>query len=182
MVDDFALVRSAIRDAARAAWTDLRNEHPSYAFYYFGLWTTPLAHRPAPTACSTEGLERAVAASRAAGIDADADSLRWSVNDSPYDLAGDEHFARLDAVFETFGDTYDRPRAVNEQLLRAMIDALAELDTEGFFGTGDARDAVVVNVTLPGRDEPADALESARSLNPPSALTRYEADNASSGS
>ncbi|WP_285117466.1 DUF4303 domain-containing protein [Leifsonia sp. fls2-241-R2A-40a] len=169
MVDDFARIRSAIRDAARTAWTRLRDERPSESFYYFGLWTTPLAHRPVPTACSEEGLRRAVA-------DGDGDALRWSVMDSPYDLFGDESFARLEPLFEEFGEPYDRPPVMNAALVDAMAGALAELDEEGFFGVGAARDAVVVNVTLPGADDIGAAIESARRLNPPGALLRYERD------
>lgn len=176
MVDDFARIRSAVRDAARATWTSLRDERPAETFYYFGLWTTPLAHRPVPTACSLEGLQRAVEQARAEGLTTDEDALRWSVNDSPYDLYGDELFAGLEPLFDAFGGPYDRPRAVNESLLEAMTRALADLDAEGFFGAGAAREAVVVNVTLPGRDGAADALASARRLNPPGALGRYARD------
>src|SRR6478735_1447563 len=173
MVDDIARIRSALRDAAREAWSALREERPAEAFYYFGLWTTSLAHRPVPTACSYEGLQQAVEAARAEGLAVEEETLRWSVNDSPYDLYGDELFARLEPLFDTLGSPYDRPRAVNEELLEAMIGALADLDAEGFFGVGAAREAVVVNVTLPERDSVTGVLESARRLNPPGALARY---------
>jgi hypothetical protein len=171
----FAHVRAAIRDAAQAAWTDLRREHPE-SFYYFGLWTTPVAHRPAPTASSVEGLARTVADYRGRGLVVSADDLRWAENDSPFDLYGDDGFAEVERLFDAFGSPYDRPRAINEALFAAIAGALSDLDAEGFFGTAQARDAVVVNVTMPGHDTPADVLESARALNPRSALVRYEAD------
>ncbi|MFF2051269.1 DUF4303 domain-containing protein [Leifsonia sp. NPDC058194] len=170
-------VRAAIRDAARTAWTNLRREHPE-SFYYFGLWTTPLAHRPAPTAISTEGQARALDDYRARDLAVSADDLRWAENDSPYDLFGDDGFAEVELLFDAFGNPYDRPREVNEALFETITGALADLDAEGFFGAGAERDTVVLNVTMPGHDEKDDLLESARALNPPSALVRYEADRA----
>ncbi|MGO4536953.1 DUF4303 domain-containing protein [Leifsonia sp. 2MCAF36] len=175
-MDDFARIRSAIADAAREAWTRLRDERPTDDFYYFGLWTTPVAHRPAPTACSLQGLQRAVKAFRADGVAVEPDELRWAVNASPYDLFGDESFARLEPLFEAQGDPYDRPRPANEALLGAMEGAIADLDAAGFFGVGAERQALVVNVTMPAHERPEDALESARRLNPAGALERYAAD------
>ncbi len=171
----YSRLRVAIGDAARTAWTRLRREHPE-SFYYFGLWTTPLAHRPAPTALSVEGLARTVEDYRGRGMSVTADELRWAENDSPFDLFGDEEFAEVEARFDAFGNPYERPREVNAALFDAIAGALADLDAEGFFGTGPARDRVVVNVTLPGHDHPAELLESARALNPAGALARYEAD------
>lgn len=171
----YVRVRAAIRDAARTAWTALRREHPE-SFYYFGLWTTPVAHRPAPTAISSEGQARVAADYRARGMPVSADELRWAENDSPFDLFGDEGFSEVERLFDAFGNPYDRPRAVNEALFETITGALADLDAEGFFGTGAARDAVVLNVTVPGHDEADDLLGSARALNPASALARYEAD------
>ena len=179
-MDDFARIRSAIADAAREAWSRLRDERPDDDFYYFGLWTTPVAHRPAPTACSEQGLRRAAETSRAEGVHVALDELRWAVNASPYDLFGDAHFAHLEPLFEAQGDPYDRPRPVNEALLGAMEGALADLDAEGFFGTGAERREVVVNVTMPAHERPCEALESAGRLNPAGALKRYQADLSSS--
>ncbi|WP_236609497.1 DUF4303 domain-containing protein [Leifsonia xyli] len=101
--ESLTLIRMAVREAARDAWNALRTAHPDDTFYYFGLWTTPLAHRPAPTAASIEGLDRAVAELRADGVERRPEELRWSVNDSPYDLYGDEHFRPVAALFEEFG-------------------------------------------------------------------------------
>jgi len=180
-MDDFARIRSAVADAAREAWTQLRAEHPADDYYYFGLWTTQVAHRPAPTACSEQGLRLAAESSRADGRAVTFSELRWAVNASPYDLFGDRAFARLEPLFEACGDPYDRPRAVNEALLDAMEGALADLDAQGFFGSGSQRQRIVVNVTMPAHERPADALESARRLNPAGALRQYEADLSGAG-
>ena len=180
-MDDVAHIRSALRAAARSAWTALRAERPSETFYYFGLWTTPLAHRPAPTACSLEGLELAVERCRAEGVEVDAGELRWAVNDSPYDLFGDRLFAEVEPLFDALGGPYERSSELNAELLDAMVGALADLDAEGFFGVGASRDAVVLNVTTPGHDTEAELLASARRINPPGALVRYEADLAAPG-
>src|SRR6185437_15000289 len=43
---DYERIRSAIREAARSAWLELRAARPNEAFYYFGFVTTPNSHRP----------------------------------------------------------------------------------------------------------------------------------------
>lgn len=172
----YELVRVAVREAARAAWRDLRSAHPAEAFYYFGLATTAQAHRPAPTALSHEGLSRTIAGYRQEGVELVPDELRWSELESPFAFFGDAHFHDVQRLFDGLGDPFDRPAAVNGRLREAMIAALAELEDEGVFGVGAERDGVVVNVTVPADGDAALELASARRLNPPSALERYEDD------
>ena len=174
----YDLVRVAVREAARRAWNDLRTVHPGEAFYYFGLATTAQSHRPAPTAASYDGLARTVAGYREQGVELLPDELRWSELESPYAFFGDAHFREVEQLFDGLGDPFERPAAVNGRLREAMVAALAELDAEGVFGRGAQRDDVVVNVTAPGDADAALELASARRLNPPSALDRYEDDRA----
>ncbi|MFF0451432.1 DUF4303 domain-containing protein [Streptomyces sp. NPDC004609] len=169
-------IRASVREASQRAWTGLRRARPSESYYYFGLWTTGVIHRPAPTACSSEGLTRVSADYAARGMEVAAGDLRWSEADSPYDLFGDGHFAAVEALFACLGDPYDRPEEVNEALLRALVGALKDLDREGFFGTGSERHRIVVNVTLPGDEDEVSMVERARGLNPAPALRQYEKD------
>jgi len=175
--EDVEAIRVAIREASRLAWTELRSAKPSESFYYFGLWTTSVVHRPAPTAVSCEGLAAVASEYAARGSDASEEDLRWSHCDSPYDLFGDHHFASVAELFIAIGDPYERPDAVNEALLDALVGALADLDREGFFGVGSERDRVVVNVTMPGEEDELSILSRARKLNPRSALRLYERDH-----
>ncbi|WP_262967456.1 DUF4303 domain-containing protein [Leifsonia xyli] len=80
------------------------------------------------------------------------------------------------ALFEEFGSPFDRPPATGEALLGCLRGALSDLDAEGCFGSGKQRNAVVVNLSFPGADTPGELIAQARSLNPASALARYEHD------
>ncbi|MBN9629181.1 MAG: DUF4303 domain-containing protein [Actinobacteria bacterium] len=174
----YDLVRVAVREAARSAWDDLRSVHPSESFYYFGLATTAQSHRPAPTAASYDGLARTVAGYRHQGVELLPDELRWSELESPFAFFGDTHFHEVERLFDGLGDPFERSAAVNGRLREAMVAALADLDADGVFGVGAQREAVVVNVTVPGDGDAALELASARRLNPPAALDRYENDRA----
>lgn len=174
--DVYDLVRSTIREAARSAWNDLRFAHPDDTFYYFGLATTPQSHRPVPTASSYEGLVRVVGRYRQQGIELLPDELRWSDLESPYAFFGDAHFVGVESVFDELGNPFDRTSEENGHLREAMIDALAQLDADGFFGEGPGRDGVVVDVTVRQGEATVSGLASALRLNPASALRGYAPD------
>src|SRR5215831_9961875 len=99
MATDVAVLRAAIRDAARRAFAELRAAHPDEHFYYFTLVTTGDALRPGPSASSEEGLARICGQYRDAGMTCDPEDLRWSEADSPYVLSGDEHFREVEDLF-----------------------------------------------------------------------------------
>jgi len=173
---DYERIRSVIREAARSAWLELRAARPNETFYYFGLVTTPNSHRPAPTASSFEGLDRAVAGYREQRIELLHDELRWSDLESPYALYGDAHFRDVEPFFDALGSPYDRAPQVNRSLREAMVGALADLDADGFFGRGAARDDVVLDVTVSDEAGAIARLASASRLNPATALAGYPLD------
>lgn len=176
--DAIRSIRAAVREACRNAWTQLRNACPDETFYYYGLWTTAALHHPAPTACSIEGLQRIVVQGAAQPRSSAAErELRWSEADSPYDLVGyDEFFGHIERLFAELGDPYERSEEMRTALTNALTGALADLDQDGFFGAGTARDSVVINLTFPGEEDEADTVARARQLNPESALQQYELD------
>lgn len=171
-------IRETVREACRRAWTELRHACPDETFYYYGLWTTVALHHPAPTASSVEGLQRIVAEAATQTRPWAAErELRWSESDSPYDLFGhDEFFGQVERLFTDLGDPYELSDELRTALTNALAGALADLDQEGFFGAGAARESVVINLTFPGGEDEADAVARARHLNPPSALQQYELD------
>src|SRR5690606_15234136 len=121
----------AIYEAGRAAFQGLFSERRSERFYYCTLTTTGEASRPAISAWSHEAL--------AAVPEAEREQLAWSYADSPYCCFGDEHFARVEALFarrpqmDPWSSEEER-NAEYELRLRAMESAMARLDAEGLFG------------------------------------------------
>ncbi|MCP4151713.1 MAG: DUF4303 domain-containing protein, partial [bacterium] len=106
----------------------------------------------------------------------DIRDLRWSEADSPFDLFGDDYFKPVEESFSLFGAPYQLSEETREMLLSCIIQALANLDSKGFFGTGAERNKVVLNVTMPGDETEKDLLARARLLNPKDALITYESD------
>lgn len=158
----------------------VRSANPHEHFYYFALVTTGDALRPAPSACSLEGLQRSLARYRAKGSACEPAALRWSEADSPYHLHGDEHFGDVEALFLLGGDHRALPDlAYEEEVARrfqAMEDALRDLDREGFFGTGSQRFAIVINVVAPGEEDEDVILARAARLNPAESLVQLRHD------
>ena len=169
-----------IREAAKQAFCALRSAYPDESFYYFALITTGDGLRPGPSASSEEGLQRAVEEYRSSGQTVETSEVRWSEADSPYNLFGDEFFHEVEQAFLEVGEHRDWPpdeyREEVELRFRAMETALIELDREGFFGQGDERAGVVINVVAPGEEDEEVVLGRAARLNPEESLLQIRAD------
>lgn len=173
-------LQDEIREASRRAFSALRQACPCDDFYYYALVTTEDALRPGPSASSTQGLESVLKNYRDRGIACEPADLRWSEADSPYDLFGDEHFAEVERLFLASGEHRNLPQDEYEaeiaRRFAAMEGALRELDAEGFFGTGAARERVLINVVAPGDECEAAIIERAARLNPPACLVQLRQD------
>lgn len=112
--------------------------------------------------------------------------LRWSYADSPFCTYGEEHLAPVRDLFDARPDVFglddgdddgddkgDEGDEEYELRLRAMETALAQLDAEGLFGTGEERHGVVIDVAVPS--EGPDRDRTCR-LNPPESLPPWLAD------
>ena len=140
-----------LESAAGKAFKALQEEHMEEQFYYFamlndGNW------RPYISAWSREALECFYEENEVE--DGEKGWYRWSGVESPYMAYGwDEYFAEYeDFLFETEqkhceadDDTAD---AMWKTLLNSMEEAMRRLDQKGIFGTGAARDQVVIAVEL----------------------------------
>jgi hypothetical protein len=173
---ELAHIRQTVGAAARAAFTAVREAHPEEDFYYYVLWTTGVVHRPAPCACSKQGLARAMEKYR----ESEPAHLRWSEADSPYDCFGDEHFLEVERLFRRYGDPYDRADEDTDVLFSAIVGAMQDLDSDGFFGEARERESVVINVTIPGEEDEVRLLDRAKLLNPRASLRTLLRDYANS--
>ncbi|QRY81241.1 DUF4303 domain-containing protein [Pseudomonas sp. PDNC002] len=172
-IPSFAL-RSAIREAARLAFSLVRADHAHQRFYYFALVTTAKAACPVPCACSVEGLISTLTEYRQNGYYYDVEDLRWSVVDSPYFLYGDEYFEGVREMFDMPGHGATRPNNMRGKdialRLTAMEGALHDLDREGFFGKGEDREKVVINVVMTEGEQDRIMFARAGNLNPAKSL------------
>jgi len=163
---------SAIECAAGKAIKDLFARHPGQ-FYYVSLITTGEAHPPVIAAWSKEALEEAV---KDQTDQEDARwGLKWSYADSPFYCFGEEYFEDVRDLFRKRPDIRslgDREREAEYDLrLGAMESAIARLDQQGVFGTGEDRVKIVVNVEV----VPPDYTNTQRAmrLNPQEAIRTW---------
>lgn len=122
--------------------------------------TSGEAHAPVLCAWSREALQ---AYGRREGLEeAELLDVKWSYADSPFCCFGENHFAEVRRLFAP------RPpvdtEAEYDARLQAMEKAVARLDAEGLFGTGDERRHIIVNVEVMPPDE-TNTARAAR-LNP----------------
>lgn len=168
----------AIESAARNAFLSLFSFHLG-DYYYCSLITTGEAHAPIVSAWSWQALDSAVRNTQRSSEEAHL--LKWSYSDSPFFRYGWEYFAQVREVFD------ERPR-INALMtdvewekeynfrLSAIENAMATLDAEGIFGTGDRRDRVVILVEVVPPDRTN--VDRAIRLNPLAALREWLAEAA----
>ena len=157
-----------LMEATRAAWAELRASRPNDHVYGFALYTTDCADYIVPTAYSHEGLAEVAAKYAAAGGDLATvtKDLRFSPCDSPLHLLGESHFTSIEPVLA-------RRSRRPERSIEACFEALSRLDAEGLFGSGPARERLVLNV-LQGDQSERSIVENARRLNLPGVMAWFE--------
>ncbi len=175
---DFTQFRTAVRDAAEKAFTEVRAAHPDEHFYAFALYTDDGAMTVVPAANTEEGFQRKV------GEDgAEANYYRWATGEWAYEAVGSKAFQAASDLLNADdryegeeSDDEDDPAfaAFKSQVIEAMTLGLAEMEAEGFFGSGPARERVTLFVSISDSDE-SEMVEdaSARSLNPLPVYERF---------
>ncbi len=163
-----------VTDAARTAFAELRDAHPSESFYAFALGVGPGAASVVASANTESGLWRVAERFAADGYGAaetlagdGPGSLRWRTRDWEHLDVGAEHFADANALIAETVDTDDPGEVVD-----GLVGAFRDLNREDFFGWGPERDAVVALIVT---GDPADVLELARDVNPAVPFARLQA-------
>ncbi|HOX06207.1 MAG TPA: DUF4303 domain-containing protein [Planctomycetota bacterium] len=175
MAADIPQLQRAIADAARQAFAEIRAAHPGEAFYAFALYTDDDVMTIAAAANSEEGLRRKLA-ERGETDPAEVALMRWNTAEWACEAAGDEHFdAPCELLRNLAGNLFGKGFArFKEQVHRAIVGALGDLEKEGLFGQGGERGRVTVFASIPGSDDaPALENESARALNPSEVYARF---------
>ncbi|QSI32591.1 DUF4303 domain-containing protein [Variovorax sp. RKNM96] len=174
---DFDTLRIQIREAARSAFGALRAQHPGERFYAMALYTDDGAMTVCPSANSEEAFQRMLLDGDFSDP-ADVAYARWGTAEWAYEALHAEQFDAPCERLRTHVSTLGGGRAFGafcSRLHDAMTQALAELDQEGFFGTGADRQALTLFCSISDSDE-AEALEdrSAKQLNPPAVFAAFK--------
>jgi Domain of unknown function (DUF4303) len=187
---DYRAARAVTRDAARRAFTRVRDEHPGERFYAFALCTDLDVQSLCASANTEEGFrwrlerneksrkqtEAAIAKHGMTWADY-TNYFRWNLPEWAYHQIEGGDFRALDPLI--LDPVHMRANELEEEdpegfddhrtrVCGSMILAMKDLDEEGLFGAGEERRAVVLLCDLV---EPPEkywfAVESARRLNPP---------------
>lgn len=158
---------TVFEDAARKAFTSLREKNEKFYYYTF-IFDEGM--QPYVSAWSEEAYERSLAENN---IDEkDRNWWKWNYADSPYAVYGyDEFFGDVNALLKKRAsmlsdeELYDLEWNIR---ILSMEEAMKRLNDDEFFGSGDDRKNVVINVEV----APPDGEDAARAkrLNPESTL------------
>ena len=171
----------AVKADARAAWDALKKSHPGERVYAFCIYTTACADFLAPTACGEGGLREAATyyvKKKIYPVFEDAvEGLRWSIADSPHH----DRLLRFEKNAKKVLSRRPRPHmlegAAETREIRARFAAAAaalkELDREGTFGRGAAREKIIL-LLASGDGEEDSFLAWARRLNPAKVFRAYQ--------
>ncbi len=162
-------LKNAIYEASKKALSELFSNNPGN-YYYCALITTGEALPPFVSAWSKEALEKVVA------TEGKRNELKWSYADSPFCCYGEEYFSEVKELFskrhEITADISEEARRAEYNLrLNAMEAAMASLDAEAFFGKGEIRNSIVINVEVMPPDN--SNTTRAKRLNPHKAIETW---------
>jgi hypothetical protein len=166
-----------IEDAAREAFSVMRQSRPDDAFYCFALCTDSMVSHIVPTAESEEGLARWT---RQAHEDGDTqvhpEDFRWRGTESEFFAMGAEHFEPVNRLLELSPSPLDMDDDLAEEYLKTLLDtvirALDRVQRAGFFGTDEERARITLLVLMDDASE-SFLRDVAEQLNPPEVAHRF---------
>jgi hypothetical protein len=172
-------IRAALRKAAEKFLRAVAREHPGETMYGF-LFEISCEGFSAHGAAATEERLRKYAEEYAAEDGSDADQVRsefrWGSTEDAWYQQPDSAFAAVNRLLtraEREG-LYEMYAGVLEGL---CLEVLKELDAAGTFGTGAARERVVLGVCYIGGDNSEkEFLRWAKQVNPPKVFKRLKAE------
>ncbi|SRR5579885_1596983 len=148
----FQRFRSAIVHAARLIFTDFRTQYQEERFYSFAIYADNYAGGMNPATQTEEAWQRALATNTMYGKD-ELGILRYCPDEWDMDYCGVPHHKKewLDAI-RLIEPILDDENLSWEQAVRptfeSMIEALAELDADGFFGRGSEREEITLMIWI----------------------------------
>lgn len=190
---DFGLLRRRIANATRQTFDAVREAHSGESFYVFALYSVEDAVIVNPSTNSEEVYQSAVARQMAndrykkrlesLGISLSAALLgdqRWSAHEWKYECAESDGFDAVNDLINNRGlGFHDKDDPLGFVKFKAgvfasMVMALSDLNKQGYFGNGVARESLTVFCSVPNSwctvwlEE-----DSARRLNPPRVFQKF---------
>ena len=171
-MDNFSEFQKEIAQAAKTSFEDLRSARPTEHFYAYALYTDSSAMTVMPAANSVEALAE-VRKEMDVEDDDRASEFKWSTGEWRYEAWKAEYFNGISAKLRARIDGEDFALRAKE-VHADMTAALRLLDQGGFFGVGEARNNVVLFVSI-SDDDGAIRLEddSAKILNSPTVYQSF---------
>lgn len=174
---DFADFPSKVRDALRAAITDVIKANPDRSFYTFAIFTDDSLQFAFAAANTEEGLAATV---KRYNVEVDPkhdttstlNRMRWAHGDWECFPIDGAHFSEINGVLEENFDAEESVfEAQIESLWQALLDGFRQLEDEGFFGVGEERSRITLLVVGDLKEEVINHW--ARTLNPPAVAQRF---------
>jgi hypothetical protein len=170
--------RVMVRDATRRTFTALRQKHPKETFYAFALYSDEDGMTMLPAANSEERLQAKV---KERGADKKGPEyvreLRWATPEWAYEGAEADDFDlicdKLAAIVVGDKPIKGGRAKFKKQVFETAVEVLADLDAEGLFGQGAARQRITLFFTNSESGSLSLERKTARRLNPASVYKRF---------
>jgi hypothetical protein len=172
-------IRAALRAAAETFLRGVEKQHPGETLYGFLFEISSVGFSANGAAATEEGLARyaeAYAQENGGTADRLRAEFRWGSTEDAWYQQPDAAFAAVNKLLA---------RAEREELYEEYggaleglcLDVLKDLDAAGTFGTGAARDRIVLGVCYTGGDNSEEEfLGWAKQVNPPKVFKRLKAE------
>ncbi|MBI1258331.1 MAG: DUF4303 domain-containing protein [Chloroflexi bacterium] len=172
-------------EASRTAFIDVQQKHPDEHFYAFSLIHEPLWEGIYLASNTEEALLRCAERYQQMPYHAHKSlaelvmQLRWPSGDWEYIEPTHPAFKAVDDwllmhILREWIDEFNDEEiwdARYDEVIEICRSVLRQLDSEGIFGVGDAREQVTIHIMMGDQDR--SWLEYARQLNPPAAFQRW---------
>ncbi|MCO7226174.1 DUF4303 domain-containing protein [Pleionea sp. CnH1-48] len=169
---DIKEITALIKEAARSAFTQIKEQHPSEHFFAYALTTLDDVCYVSASVNSEQNVQALMQEQNLPKENSETVYYRWSPCEwGKFEYIKPECFGPVDDIlqqaYDGLDDENDEFDSYRSDILDAMMAALEELDKEGFWGSGKAREEVTVFTTIYDSFD-AEAIEqtSIKRLNP----------------
>ncbi|EAU1471539.1 DUF4303 domain-containing protein [Salmonella enterica] len=144
VLNDF---QTEVLDAAKKAFSLLRERHPNEHFYAYSLYTDSSAMTIVPAANTIEYLDGI--------LDEESENelsyYKWTTAEWGYEAIGGEYFKNVCRIIRNDHHQEEYLSHFNK-ICNDMMLVLQQLDKDGFFGVGNEREKVTLFITISDDD------------------------------